>query len=81
MMFVTSLISKYMENPTQLHLLEAKRVLRYLKGTIEFGIFYKMGGNKELLANIGSDYVGDLDDKKITSIYEFLLCSVVVAWS
>ncbi|KAF2305446.1 hypothetical protein GH714_005359 [Hevea brasiliensis] len=33
MMFVVSLISRFMENPTQLHLQAAKRVLRYLKGT------------------------------------------------
>ncbi|RDX94098.1 hypothetical protein CR513_23571, partial [Mucuna pruriens] len=53
-----------MENPIELHLLVAKRVLRYLKETTEFGIFYKKGGNKELLAYSDSDYVGDLDDRK-----------------
>ena len=41
MLFVVSLISRYMENPTDFHLQGAKRMLRYLKGTIEFGIFYK----------------------------------------
>ena len=41
MMFVVSLISRYMENPTEFHLQGAKRMLRYLKGTTEFGIFYK----------------------------------------
>ena len=44
-MFVVGLISRYMENPTKLHLQIAKRVLRYLKGTLEFGIFYNKGGN------------------------------------
>ena len=44
-MFVGSLISRYMENPTELHLQVAKRVLRYLKRTIEYGIFYKKGGH------------------------------------
>jgi len=81
MMFVTSLISRYMENPTKLHLLAAKRVLRYLKGTSDFGIFYKRGGNNELLAYTNSDYAGDLDDRKSTSGYVFLLCSTVVSWS
>ncbi|RDX93350.1 hypothetical protein CR513_24401, partial [Mucuna pruriens] len=70
----------YMENPIELHLLVAKRVLRYLKGTTEFGIFYKKGGNKELLAYLDSDYAGDLDDRKSTLRYIFLLYSTVVSW-
>ena len=66
MMFVVSLISRYMENPTKLHLQAAKRVLRYLKGITGFGIFYKKGGDDELVAYTDSDYVGDLEDRKST---------------
>ena len=40
-MFVVSLISRFMESPTEMHLAAAKRVLRYLKGTISLGILYK----------------------------------------
>ena len=81
MMFVVSLISRYMENPTELHLLAAKRVLRYLKGTTEFGIFNKKRGDDELAAYTDSDYAGDLEDRKSTSGYVFLLSSGVVSWS
>ena len=81
MMFVVSLISRYMENPTELHLQAAKRVLRYLKGTTEFGIFYKKGGDDELAAYTNSDYAGDLEDRKSTSDYVFLLSSGAVSWS
>ncbi|RVW99454.1 Retrovirus-related Pol polyprotein from transposon TNT 1-94 [Vitis vinifera] len=81
MMFVVSLISRYMENPSELHLQAAKRVLRYLKGTTEFGIFYKKGGDDELAAYTDSDYAGNLEDGKSTSSYVFLLSSGVVSWS
>ncbi|KAG6513295.1 hypothetical protein ZIOFF_023613 [Zingiber officinale] len=40
-MYSVSLISRYMENPTEIHLLTAKRILRYLQGTKDFGLFYK----------------------------------------
>ncbi|KAG6475047.1 hypothetical protein ZIOFF_064264 [Zingiber officinale] len=40
-MYSVSLISRYMENPTEIHLLAAKRILRYLQGTKDFGLFYK----------------------------------------
>ncbi|CAL2266674.1 unnamed protein product [Prunus armeniaca] len=42
-MFSVNLISRYMTNPSELHLHAAKRVLRYLKGTADYGVFYKKG--------------------------------------
>ena len=69
-----------MENPTELHLQVAKRVLRYLKGTVDFGIFYKKGGNNDLVAYTDSDYAGDLGDRKSTSGYVFLLSSGTISW-
>jgi len=81
MMFMLNLIIIYMENPTKLHLMPTKQVLRYLNGTNEFGILYKKGRNNELIAYTDSDYADNLDDRKSTSCYVFLLCSVVVSWS
>jgi hypothetical protein len=43
MMYVISLISRFMKRPPELHLNAAKRVLRYLKGTMSFGLFYRKG--------------------------------------
>lgn len=80
-MFVVSLISRFMDCPTELHLQSAKRILRYLKGTIDFGVFYKKGGNEELIAYTDSDYAGDLDDRKSTSGYVFMLSSGAMSWS
>ena len=70
-----------MKNPTELHLQVAKRVLRYLKGTTEYGIFYNKGGDDELVAYTDSNHVGDLNDRKSTSGYVFLLSSGAVSWS
>ncbi|CAL2237913.1 unnamed protein product [Prunus armeniaca] len=81
MMFVTNLISRYMAKPTELHLQAAKRALRYLKGTVNYGIHYKRGGDGKLLAFTDSDYAGDMEDRKSTSGYVFLLSSGVVSWS
>lgn len=81
MMFVVGLISRYMENPTQMHLSVAKRAVRYLKGIVDFGIFYRKEGNHQLMAYSDSDYAGDLDDRKSTSGYVFLLSSGAISWS
>eukprot|EP00261_Vitis_vinifera_P031906 XP_019073149.1 PREDICTED: uncharacterized protein LOC109121912 [Vitis vinifera] len=61
-MHVVSVISRYMECPTEIHFLAAKRIFRYLQGTKEFGLFYKNGENPDLFGFIDSDYVGDLND-------------------
>lgn len=81
MMFVVSLISRYMARPTELHMQAAKRALRYLKGTVNLGIFYKKGGTEELLAFTDSDYAGDAEDSKSTSGYVFLLSNGAISWS
>ena len=80
-MFVVSLINRYMDNPTELHLQAAKRVLRYLKGTTGFEIFYRKGGDDDFVKYTDSDYAGDLDERKSTSGYVFLLSSRAVLWS
>lgn len=78
--YVVSLLSRFMENPSAKHMLLAKRVLRYLKGTTDFGILYKKGEINELVAYTDSDYAGDMDDRKSTSGYVFMLSSGAVSW-
>ena len=81
LMFVVSLISRYMGQPTKLHLQTAKRVLRYLRGITNLRIFYKKEGNDKLVAFTDSDYASDLEDTKSTSGYVFMLSSGAVSWS
>ncbi|CAL2242014.1 unnamed protein product [Prunus armeniaca] len=80
-MYVVSLLSRFMETPTELHYLAAKRVLRYLKGTVDYGLFYKKGKSNELVGFSDSDYAGDLEDRKSTSSHVFMLSSGAVSWS
>lgn len=79
-MFVTCLLSRYMSRPMKLHLQVAKRALRYLSGTTNYGIHYKKRQDSKLLTFTDSDYAGDLDDMKSMSGYVFLLSSGAVSW-
>lgn len=81
LMYGVSLISRFMSCPTESHWLAAKRILRYLKGTTELGIFYKKNGCTNLVAYTDSDFAGDLDDRRSTSGFAFLLGSGAVSWS
>ena len=80
-MHVVSLVSRYMESPTEVHLHAAKRILRYLSGTIDYGLFYKRGVKSGLFGFSDSDYAGDPNDWKSTSGYVFLMGSAAVSWS
>jgi len=81
LMFVMSLISRFMACPTQQHFATTKRVLRYLKGTVNYGVFYKRGGVSDLIGFTNSDYAGDMEDSKSTSGYVFMMSGGAVAWS
>jgi len=80
-MYFVSLINRYMENPTEMHLLAAKRILRYLQGTRDFGLVYKKSEKSNLLGYTDSDYAGDRDDRKSTSGYSFMFGSGAISWS
>ncbi|KAI3821705.1 hypothetical protein L1987_09277 [Smallanthus sonchifolius] len=78
-MFTVSKISRFMEEPTKTHWEAGKRILRYIKGTLDYGIVYTEG-NRKLVGFSDSDYAGNLDESKSTSGYVFHLGSGVISW-
>ncbi|XP_055830802.1 secreted RxLR effector protein 161-like [Solanum dulcamara] len=70
-----------MASSTKLHVEATKRVLRYLKGTVNYHVFYERGGTSDLLGFTNSDYAGDMEDNKTTSGYVFMMCGSAVTWS
>ena len=79
-MFATSLLSRFMQKPSQVHFGAAKRVLRYLQGTMDYGIMYKFGGNLNLIGYSESDCARSIDDMNSTSGYAFLFGSSICSW-
>ncbi|CAN1849719.1 Retrovirus-related Pol polyprotein from transposon TNT 1-94 [Linum perenne] len=78
--YAVGLVSRFMQNPKKPHLEAAKRILRYVKGTINHGILYKKGGNTELSGYCDADYAGDLDTRRSTTGYVFSLGSGPISW-
>lgn len=74
-----SLISGFMECPKEIHLLVAKRIFRYLQGAVSYGLFYKKGEKSDLFGFTDSDYAEDLDDRKSTPGYVFMLGSRAIS--
>jgi hypothetical protein len=58
MMFSVCKCARYQASPRESHLKAIKRILRYLKGTHDVGLWYPMGSNFELIGYSDSDYGG-----------------------
>ena len=72
-------LSQYMQNPLIIHWKSAKRILRYLSGTLDHGILYR-GDVIDLHAFSESDFVGDKRDRKSTSAFTTFIGEGVVSW-
>ncbi|MCO5552170.1 hypothetical protein L7F22_005680 [Adiantum nelumboides] len=69
-------ISRYMSNPSKKHWEAIKGLMRYLNGTKDLGVFFG-GEDARVPGYTDSDYVGDMDKRRSTSGYVFLLIDVV----
>ena len=57
-----------------------KRILRYLKGTVNLGLKYKKSQSGTLTGYSDTDWAGDLDDRHSTSGNLFLLAGGPITW-
>lgn len=79
--FVVGSISRFMEKPTQLHLNAVKRVLRYVRGTLEYGLRYARGSGNHMLTGFSdSDYASSCGDRRSTSGMAFYLSENLITW-
>ncbi|GKA35745.1 retrovirus-related pol polyprotein from transposon TNT 1-94 [Tanacetum coccineum] len=72
--------ARYQARPTEKHLKEVKRIFRYLKGTINMGLWYPKDFGFELTAFSDSEHVGCLDTRKSTSGGIQILGDKLVSW-
>eukprot|EP00253_Pinus_taeda_P010841 PITA_10841 len=74
-----SVLSQFMSKLLESHWVAAKSVLRYLCGTVNYGILYTDASDVNLAGFSDSDWVGNLDDRKSITGYAFSIGSGVIA--
>ena len=75
-------LSQYMSRPSKEHWIGVKRVMRYLKGTLMYGLkFYAHEEEPELFGYSDADWAGDVDTQRPTSGYVFQIGSSTISWS
>ncbi|GJR79509.1 hypothetical protein Tco_0150294 [Tanacetum coccineum] len=72
--------ARYQARPTEKHLKEVKRIFRYLRGTINMGLWYPKGSGFDLTAFSDADHAGCVDTRKSTSGGIQFLGDKLVSW-
>ncbi|GAB2288443.1 hypothetical protein Dimus_037998 [Dionaea muscipula] len=77
-------VCQFLQHPTQQHLVAAKRILKYVQGTVGIGIVlqhakYTIAG-LQLRAFCDADWAGDPNDRRSTSGFVILLNESPVSW-
>ncbi|KAI5388287.1 hypothetical protein KIW84_074105 [Lathyrus oleraceus] len=68
--FVVNVVSQFMHNPKEVHLLAAHWILQYLKGTPEEkGLLFKRNGSATLEAYMDVGYASSATNRRSTTRY------------
>jgi Reverse transcriptase (RNA-dependent DNA polymerase)/gag-polypeptide of LTR copia-type/Integrase core domain/GAG-pre-integrase domain len=83
--FAVNSLSRFASNPDPSHVLAAKRVLRYLRGTVNYKTIYngnsiQGNSNPTIVGYCDSDWGMRLEDRRSTTGYVFTLCGGAISW-
>ena len=82
MTYLVNILSRHMMNPTFDHWKMTKKVLRYLKGTIDIRLINeKCVKNLKVIDYSNSDFASDMEDIKSTSGQVFFLGGLPITWN
>jgi hypothetical protein len=78
--FVVNTLSQFLVEPRHVHLVAAKHVMRYLKGTLDCGLIYDGDQDFTLSGYTDSDCAGSVSERKSTSGCCLSLGSAMISW-
>jgi hypothetical protein len=73
-------VARFQYAPKETHMKAIKRIFRYLKGTLDFGLWYPKTKDFTSIAYIDADWAGSIDDRKSTSGGALFLGKCLVSW-
>jgi hypothetical protein len=78
--FYVNTLSQYLVEPKRVHLVATKHLMRYLKCTLEYGLYYTGDHDFILYGYIDSNLAGSVSDRKSTLGCCFSLGSAMTSW-
>ncbi|GJQ98781.1 retrotransposon protein, putative, unclassified [Tanacetum coccineum] len=81
LIYAVCLCGRYQAKPTEKHLNVVKRIFRYLKGTINMGLWYSKDTSMSMTAYADADHTGCQDTRRNTSGSAYFIGDKLVSWS
>ena len=78
--YLACVCARFQSNPKESHIITAKRIIRYLKGTSNLGLWYSRDSSLNLIGYSDADYGGYKIDRKSTSDTCQFLGSNLISW-
>jgi len=79
--YAVSCVSRYMQAPENAHYQAAKKILRYLRGTMDYGLFFPSNNEGTFHTYANADWGRDLDTRRSTSGILHKLGNSSIYWS
>jgi len=79
-MFSVCMCVRFQSNPKQSHLSAVKRIIRYLLGTMNIGLWYPTNSTCNLIGYFNSDFANSKTDRKSTSGTCHFIGSTLFSW-
>jgi hypothetical protein len=79
--FRVGIVSRFMETPTMTHCKALKWILWYIKGNIDFGLFYWYYNSFNLVGYSDNNWARIMDDRKSTTGFIFYMGDTTFTWS
>ncbi|KAF5476382.1 hypothetical protein F2P56_008105 [Juglans regia] len=74
-------VSQFMHSPREQHFQAVKRILRYVKGTLHFGLNISPSSNLNISAFSDADWAGCPETSRSTSGYVIFLGNNLISWT
>ncbi|GJX91769.1 uncharacterized mitochondrial protein-like protein [Tanacetum coccineum] len=79
--YAVNQVSQFLHAPTIAHFQSVKRILRYVKGTISFGLTFSRPHTNTIIGYSDADWARCLDTRRSTYGYSIYLGGNLVSWS
>jgi hypothetical protein len=78
--YAVHLVSQFMASPRSTHFAAVLRIIRYIKGTLFYGLHYSATSSLILRAYSDADWAGDRSDRRSTTGFCIFLGDSLISW-
>jgi histone deacetylase 1/2 len=79
--FSVNKVCQFLHVPTTAHWSAVKRILRYVKGAMDVGLYIRKSNSRLVSAFSDADWVGSVDDRRSTGGFAVYFGPNLISWS